>query len=252
MVINTINAYTCNYALIHFRGLSFREAFLRIGEVRCLITSHISVMALTATATSKLRKEVQLQLGMIDPVTIVRSPDKVNIRYANLCIKGKIENAFKEIVAELCIKRTSLPRIIVYCKNKADCGTLYTYFQKNMGNDFTDPPGTSDKIVECQLVDMFFTGTESDVKSRIVANFTKPSPLRIVIATTAFGLGIDCPDVRLVIHLGAPSDLESYVQGVGRAGQDNIDSYAVLLHSKKLLVNSSASMVNFALATNVC
>ena len=62
------------------------------------------MMALTATATSKLRKEVQLQLGMIDPVTIVRSPDKVNIRYANLCIKGKIENTFKEIVAELRIK----------------------------------------------------------------------------------------------------------------------------------------------------
>lgn len=91
-----------------------------------MIGSNINVMALTSTATSNLRKEIQLQLGMVDPVTIIRSPDKVNIRYANVPVTEKFERAFKEIVAELRDKRTLLPRIIVYCKRKADCGRLYT------------------------------------------------------------------------------------------------------------------------------
>uniref|UniRef100_A0A1X7V7I3 DNA 3'-5' helicase n=1 Tax=Amphimedon queenslandica TaxID=400682 RepID=A0A1X7V7I3_AMPQE len=92
---------------------------------------------------------------------------------------------------------------------------------------------------------MFFSGTDSDVKSRIIANFTKPSPLRIVLATTAFGLGIDCHDVQLVIHLGTPSDIESYVQGIERAGRDNIDSFALLLYTPKLMTESAKEMVEF-------
>ena len=121
-----------------------------------------------------------------------------------------------------------------------------------MGREFTEPPGASDKIVECRLVDMFYTGTDPDVKSRIVENFTKPSALRIVIATTAFGLGINCPDVRLVVHLCTPSDTESYVQGIGRAGRDNLDSYAVLLYTHKLLKESSDDMTAFAQNKHIC
>ena len=99
-----------------------------------------------------------------------------------------------------------------------------------MGLGFTEPPGVSKNIVECRLVDMFFKGTAIDVKEKIIANFTTASPLRIVISTVAFGMGIDCPDARLVVHLGAPSDIETYVQQVGRAGRDGNTSFAVLLH----------------------
>ena len=134
-----------------------------------------AVMALTATATKTLRKEVEKQLGMNDPLKIIRSPDKPNIVFSAVQIKGKYENFFKVIVQELCRKRVLLPRIIIYCKNKADCGQLYSLFQLSMGRDFMEPPGTSEKIVENRLVDMFFTGTDIDVKDRIIANFTKPS-----------------------------------------------------------------------------
>ena len=97
-----------------------------------------------------------------------------------------------------------------------------------MGDEFMEPPGTSDKIVENRLIDMFFTGTDTDIKDHIIANFTKPSCLRIVIATTAFGMGVDCPNIRLVIHLGAPSDVESYVQQIGRAGRDGVICCAIV------------------------
>ena len=65
-------------------------------------------------------------------------------------------------------------------------------------------------------------------------------------------MGVDSPDVRLVIHLGTPSDLESYVQQVGRAGRDGIQSYAVLLYSSKLLQHSSASIIKYAQNTSLC
>lgn len=169
----------------------------------------VHVMALTATATCALRRQVEIRLGMSDPLKIIRSPDKPNIRFANLQFKGNYDKIFKAVIQEVRIKRTRLPRIIIYCKNKSDCGQLYTLFQMTMGDEFTEPPGTSDKLVENRLIDMFFTGTDTDVKDRIIANFTKPSSLRIVIATVAFGMGVDSPDVRLIIHLGAASDVES-------------------------------------------
>ncbi len=62
--------------------------------------------------------------------------------------------------------------------------------------------------------------------------FTKPSQLRIVIATIAFGMGIDCPDVQSIIHLGPSDDLESYIQETGRAGRDGQTAYAKLLITK--------------------
>lgn len=82
----------------------------------------------------------------------------------------------------------------------------------------------------------FFKGTDSDVKKRIIDNFTRPSCLRIIICTDAFGMGIDCQGVRLIIHLGVPNDPVTYVQQIGRAGRDGNDCYAVLLHSAKYLM----------------
>ena len=62
----------------------------------------------------------------------------------------------------------------------------------------------------------------------IVSNFTNPSHLRAFIATVTFGMGIDCSDVRQVVHLGLPSDIESYVQETGRAGRDGLHAMALL------------------------
>ena len=70
------------------------------------------------------------------------------------------------------------------------------------------------------MVDMFFQGTEAKIQENIIRNFTTSSPLRIVICTVAFGMGIDCNDVCLIIHYGPPTDAEMYVQEIRRGGRD--------------------------------
>ena len=82
-------------------------------------------------------------------------------------------------------------------------------------------------------MDMFTSCTEVGVKNQSLESFTSPnSTLRVVIATIAFVLGVDCPDIRQIIHLGPPEDVEGYLQATGRAGRDGKPSVAVLLKRK--------------------
>ncbi len=76
---------------------------------------------------------------------------------------------------------------------------------------------------------MYMSCTEEIVKESIVNLFTSNSILRVVIATVAFGMGVDCHDIRQVIHYGSPNDIESYIQQTGRAGRDSLPSLAVLV-----------------------
>ncbi len=79
------------------------------------------------------------------------------------------------------------------------------------------------------MVDMFMSCTEEIVKEIIVCLFTIDSHLRVVIATIAFGMGIDCHDIWQVIHYGSPSDIEYYIQQTGHAGRDSLPALAVLI-----------------------
>ena len=76
---------------------------------------------------------------------------------------------------------------------------------------------------------MFSSCTDETTKNKIIKLFTKQSQLRIVIATVAFGMGINCPDVQEVVHFGSPDDVESYIQETGRAGRNGSLAYATLL-----------------------
>ncbi len=76
---------------------------------------------------------------------------------------------------------------------------------------------------------MFTSVTDSDIKEEILQLFTTDSKLRIVVATIAFGMGVDCRDVREVIHVGAPDDAEGYIQETGRAGRDGLPALVMLL-----------------------
>ena len=131
---------------------------------------------------------------------------------------------------------------------KTDCSKLYTFFKVGLGSYFTHPPGAHTSIVESRLVDMYFKGTDPVVKEKIVTNFTTPSCLRLLICTDAFRMGIDCFDVKMVIHYGVPGDVETYVQQVGRAGRDR----PILLHSKRLMDNCESSIVSYVKNTRLC
>ena len=94
------------------------------------------------------------------------------------------------------------------------------FFQCSLGDMFTYPAGLPN-ICENRIVDMFHSCTESCIKDKIIKAFTSDlSPLPVVIATTAFGMGIDVSNIRIIIHFGSCEDVETYVQAISHAGHD--------------------------------
>ena len=185
-------------------------------------------MALTATATRKLQFSIEGILGMKKAVLVMISPCKPNIMY----VIGNfisISETFSPLLERLKVERQSMPRMIVYCRTYNLCSDLYVFFRRSLGNDFTEPPN-SPELNKHGLANLFLGCTPPDVKAEIVHQFTNASsPLRIVFATSAFGMGVDCSNVHQVIHLGVTEDTESYIQGTGRAGRSGEPALALLL-----------------------
>lgn len=106
--------------------------------------------------------------------------------------------------------------------------------KSRLGQEMFDPIGAPN-LVKYRLLDMFTACTHTSVKDAIVAAFTGgSSPLRIVIATIAFGMGLNCPDIQMAIHWGPPDSIETYLQEMGRAGRDGKPSRAVLYYDKQI------------------
>ena len=132
-----------------------------------------------------------------------------------------MSETFKPLVSRLKIDREKAPRTIVYCQSYNMCADIYIYLSQTMDYEVTEPIDAPN-IPRFRLVDMFTSVTDSRHKQLIISSFTKPSHLRVVIATVAFGLGIDYPDVRQIVHVGMTEDIESYVQETGQAGRDGL------------------------------
>lgn len=187
-------------------------------------------MALTTTATKTTRKFIIDSLSMQRPEIIYIPPVKDNIIYTVLDKPRDIGDYFKGIVDKLKVERINMHRMIIFCKTYNNIIIIYQYFKQKLGEHFTEPPGSPNFIIN-RLVDIYTHCTHETVKNKIISQFTQPSSLRIVIATIAFGMGIDCPDVRHVIHWGVPADGEMYVQESGRAGRDGELACATILKS---------------------
>ena len=93
--------------------------------------------------------------------------------------------------------------------------------------EFKEPLDAPD-VPQCRLVGMFHSSTDSLVKDIVLKMFCAPSCLRVIIATVAFGMGVDCQDVTQVIHLGSPDSIDSYIQETGHAGRSGSLSLALL------------------------
>ena len=105
-----------------------------------------------------------------------------------------------------------------------------------LGREFTEPVGAPD-IVRFRLVDMFSACIHPKVKDSILNSFCVPtSSLRVVIATIAFGMGLDCPNVCTVFHWGPSDDVELYLQETGRVGRDMLPAQAILYHGGQGLI----------------
>ena len=212
------------------------------------MSSSVHIMCLTATASKSLQRDITSILGMKNPKTIAISPSKPNILYVVKKYDSPRE-AFSNLVNGLQKLRVTFPRTIIYCQRMSDCGLLYRHIRESLGKKFTQPENAPD-LPQFRLVDMYHSCVDEEIKASIINLFSKATHLRIVIATIAFGMGIDCKNVWQIVHVGPPEDIESYIQATGRAGRDGSQSIAVLMQIKGVrTVDVDTSMKEYMSST---
>ena len=199
-------------------GDKFRVAFAKIGNIRSLLPTGVNVLALTATATKETYKIVCERLSTPEPALIAVSPCKSNIFYIVLP-EIPVEELSKQICAGTIKERCCYPKTIVFTRDYGMCAQIFFAIRSKLGSDITDPP-VCPLQTKFLVVDMFTRVCTEIKKEKLVSVFSSTSSkLRDIIATTAFGMGIDVPDIRAIIHWGLPSNEEEYVQETGRGGR---------------------------------
>jgi len=213
-----------------FRGDEFRTTFADIGHIRSLLPKKVNVMTLTAIATEATLVSVKSRLAMEDPVIIGLYPDRSNIKI----IVGPcpdITVLCESLAKDLIENRTKATKTVIFCRSLKDCGKMCAILKKLLGESITEPPNLPDNFLQFRLIEVFTAASDNDMREEIISELCKSdTKLRIIIASTAFGLGIDCMDIARVINYGTPTTLEELVQEMGRAGRNGNQSHAILYH----------------------
>ncbi|WP_300698560.1 ATP-dependent DNA helicase RecQ [Bacteroides sp.] len=187
-------------------GYDFRPAYLKIAEIRELLPG-VPVLALTATATPAVVKDIQARLHFREENVFRMSFERTNLAY----IVRSTENKTGEL---LHILRRMSGSAIIYVRNRRRTKEITELLHNE---DIT--------------ADFYHAGLDNATKD-IRQQRWQTGESRVMVATNAFGMGIDKPDVRIVIHLDLPDSIEAYFQEAGRAGRDGQKAYAVILYAK--------------------
>ena len=220
---------------------AFRESYGKLFELRSL-ASDIPVIALTATATHLTRDTIVSILHMEHFVEIKESPNKTNLRYVVHCMDKKAEHEenFVWLADTLRRERQNSVRTIVYCQTIKQCSIIYATIKGLLGNENMINDNGS------PLVEMLHSCTPEANKNSIFEAFQQEhGAVRLLVATIAFGMGVDCKGVKTIIHYGPSKNLESYVQETGRAGRDGGESVAFLLYHGVLLNHVHSDIKGF-------
>lgn len=187
-------------------GYDFRPAYLKIADVRKLLPG-VPVLALTATATPEVVKDIQLRLAFCRENVFRMSFERKNLAY----IVRRTEDKAGELIHILSQVAGSA---IVYTRNRKRTKEVSLFLNQH---------GIS--------ATFYHAGLDNDTKDQRQKGW-QDGTFRVMVATNAFGMGIDKPDVRLVIHIDFPDSPEAYFQEAGRAGRDGQKAYAVLLYAQ--------------------
>ena len=189
-------------------GHDFRPSYLRMRRVREALGDPVTI-ALTATATPEVRRDIVAQLGLHDPETVITGFDRTNLHYHVVPVKGDREK--DQALADTLARNDG--QAIVYASTRKSVERVH------------------DVLKRARIPSVAYHAGLDDSHRHEVQDAFMNEDVRAIVATNAFGMGIDKPNVRLVVHHAMPGSLEAYYQEAGRAGRDGLPSEVFLLHS---------------------
>lgn len=199
-------------------GFDFRPSYLKIQSIRNIFP-HTPIIALTATATSRVEEDICTYLSLHNPKIIRLAPFRDNLHF-----QVHSSNEINADVVEYIKSTKTKGSVIVYANTRKQTEVLAERIQKQGGN------------AVC-----YHAGMTSHERQEIEKNFLK-NKTQIIIATSAFGMGIDKPDVRFVMHAGMPESIESYYQQAGRAGRDGKPAHCILFANHQSMQDAEKKM----------